>query len=117
MAPGLPLFVPRPLLCATLVAGLATLCTLAWAEHALPPALASACYAVLRTNANARTVASLALAVHVIEAAVAAAACSRAGCPPRAVAWWSGLSFVVGFPALGHALSLGRSAVPAAKAD
>jgi hypothetical protein len=118
MSPGLPLFVPRPLLSATLVAGLATLCTLAWAEHALPPALASACYAVLRTNANARTGASLALAVHVVEAAVAAVACSRAGWPPRAVLWWSGLSFVVGFPALGHALSLGRrSAVPAAKAD
>lgn len=117
--PGLPLFVPRPLLSATLVAGLATLCTLAWAEHLLPPFLTTACYAVIQNNPTARTAASVAVAVHVLEAAVAAAVCSRAGCPPRAVLWWSGLTFVVGFPALTHALRVGKSAgsAPAAKAD
>ena len=118
MPPGQPLFVPRPALSAACVGGLALLFTLAFADQALPPALASALYAIWRTNENARIGWMLAVAVHVVEAAVAAAACTRAGCLPRAVVWWSGLTFVVGFPALTHALRLGRPGAAApAKAD
>ena len=118
MPPGLPLFIPRPALSAACIGGLALLCTLAFADHALPPALASGLYAIWRTNAYARLGAWLAIAVHVVEASVAAAVCVRAGCPPRAVVWWSGLTFVVGFPALTHALRMARSSTAApAKAD
>lgn len=117
MPPGTPLFVPRPALSAACIGGLALLATLAYADHALPPALASALYAIWRTNANARIGWWLAVAVHVVEAAVAANTCMRAGCPPRAVVWWSGLTFLVGFPALTHALRLGRSSAAATAKD
>ena len=103
---GYPLTVPKPWLSLLLVGGLASLITLATNDSLLPSGLRDVMYSVMRTNANARQAAIIALGVHVVEGLICLSVCVRRGYGLVPTVYWPVLNFIVGYPILQHVLDL-----------
>ena len=97
---GYPLRFPNPWLAAAIAFGLGQLCILALNDALLPAALRGLYYSIVGDNANARSIAVVATAVHVVEGSLALGICLKRGYAVGASVYWTLLTFIFGFPGL-----------------
>jgi hypothetical protein len=95
---------PNPLLVAALAFGMTQVYALALNDALLPEALRSLYYGVVQTNANARNLALLVTAVHLLEAAIAFWLCLKKRLSPGTTLYWTLGALLIGFPFLERVL-------------
>jgi hypothetical protein len=82
---------------------------LALNDALLPETLRSLYYSILKSNANARNLAVLVTAVHVVEASITLWGCLKRRYTPGVTLYWTTGALLVGFPFLGTVLKMGKS--------
>lgn len=106
----MPLRHPTLLWTAASLSGLSLLWLQAWQPQLVPEPLRIAGYLVLQNGRNFQLLTWIVFVIHAMEACISAAVTQQRNFNLQAVAWYSIITFIYGFPGMSVALSQQKQA-------